>query len=428
MAAPSHTPVVVLGNLPWNDQWRRRQYLFSHLARFRDVYHLDPPFPLLDFLRRGPASCGEDPPGLPAGHPGPPGRSRAGASPGRPQTGLPPAIRRGVSFAAWLATPWSIRTDASGVRVVRGRPALPGERFSPEARRINAALHRGWARASLRRLAERHGVRKPVLVCYDALIHPLDLDGLVCQRVYDLIDDYPVIAGAARLQKALEQKIHGLARASDLTLVPNEALAVRVAGSARRVEVLPHGVDIACFHPEAYRGTVFEGLKRMPGPKAVYHGTLDDKLDTDILEALLREGIVLLLAGQTAWPAKRFAQLKRAGDLRCFGVLTPRNAGALVAAADAGILPYRPFRGHERGGVLKYLEFCAAGLPVVATDIAPCRRCGEELILAGETRAFVAATIAAARTGVEGRERRLALARQNTWEERARQLNGWLAP
>jgi glycosyltransferase involved in cell wall biosynthesis len=419
MTAPSHTPVVVLGNLPWNDQWRRRQYLFAHLARFRDVYHLDPPFPLLDFLRHGPASRGEDQSQLPAGHPQPPGR---------PQAGPPPAIRRGVSFAAWRASPWSIRPDASGVRVVRGRPGLPGERFSPEVRRTNAALHRGWVRASLRRLAERHGVREPVLVCYDALIHPLDLEGLVRQRVYDLIDDYPVIAGAARLQKTLERRIHGLAKASDLTLVPNEALAERVAGSARRVEVLPHGVDIACFHPEAYRGTVFEELKRMPRPKAVYHGTLDDKLDPGFLEALLREGIVLLLAGQTAWPARRFAQLRRAGDLRCFGVLAPRNVAGLVAAADAGILPYRPYRGHERGGVLKYLEFCAAGLPVVATDIAPCRRCGEGLILAGAAGAFVAATVAASRTGGEGKERRLALARQNTWEERARRLNGWLVP
>ncbi|MCK4412273.1 MAG: glycosyltransferase [Candidatus Eisenbacteria sp.] len=400
-APGSRTPVVVLGATPWHAQWRRRQHLFSQLARLRPVYHLDPPVPPRH-LGRGTVMLS----------------SRA-------------AVREGC------------RRDPSGVRVLSGPLGFPGERFASGMRRLNARMQRHWIARCLCLLSRQQGVRRPILVCYDALLHPLPGEGVVAQRLFDLIDDYPARTPQCALRTVLEHRTQALAAASDLTLVTNDHLAARVRASARRIEYLPHGVDPDCFHPQADRGTSFAPLRTLPGIKAVYHGTLDQKLDEEILTALLQAGITLLLAGERAWSARTLARLRRAGDLRDFGALDRSRAAALVAAADVGILPYRAFAGCEGAEVLKRLEFFAAGLPVVASDIPPCRRHAEELILAAGPADFVAGVRRAATEATSdasselpgevpgkdgGRERRLAIARRNTWEQRARELDGWLVP
>jgi teichuronic acid biosynthesis glycosyltransferase TuaH len=377
----------VLGATPWAGQWRRRQHLFSALARLRSVYHIDPPVPPRHLARRRPALT-------------------------------PHAAVAGGGAAA-----------RQEVRCIGGPPGLPAQRFSARMRCWNAVLQRRWVAGCLRALAHR-GVRRPILFSYDALLHPLPGEIEIAQHLFDCIDDYPARTPLRSLRARLESRTQALAAACDFTLVPNEPLAARLRAAARRIELLPHAVDPACFHPRADRETSFAALRALPGIKAVYHGTLDAKLDEAILTGLLRAGIRILVAGERAWPRETLARLRRAGDLRDFGLLDRHGAAALVAAADVGILPYRAFPGCEGAQVLKRLEFFAAGLPVVASDIAPCRREREETILAAGPEAFVAGVRRAASAADDETacERRLAIARANTWEQRALRLDAWLAP
>ncbi|MBP6875981.1 MAG: glycosyltransferase [Candidatus Eisenbacteria bacterium] len=435
------TPVVVIGSSPWHSQWRRRQHLYSHLARFREVYHLDPPFPVLDFWRRvaprhARAAGGEIDRGCPDG-----GHAREWSCP-------PP--RAGISLGVWRRSAGRVELDSSGVRVVRGCPGFPAERYSPEARRMNAWLQRRQVHALLAHWRKSGLVTHPILVCYDALLHPLEPQADWAQLVFDVVDDYPARTSFHRFGRMLAEKTHALASASDLVIVTSDALRARLASSAAsdrvggigrshacrlgdRVKLLPHGVDPARFHPDAWMGTAFETWKRTPGPKAVFHGTLDHKIDLETLRALLRAGVTLLLAGEMSWSTDTLAQLRTLGGAHYFGSLPLADAAALVAAGDVGILPYLPFAGHEGATILKHLEFLAAGLPVVGSDLPACRRCGEGIKVARDPESFAASVKAAFHEANDSafsiaRNRRIEIARENSWEARAAELDRWLAP
>jgi len=324
-ATTGAAPVVFVANDPWASQWRRKQQLASRLAARRRVYYLDPPFSPLDFAR-GTRSPGE-----------------------------------------WLRSPYRCRADASGVRVVRGAWGIPAERFSALVELANAVRQRAWARSCLDRLAREEGLEEAVLICYAPLLHPLAPPLRVRRLVYDAIDDYALLSRARRLGGRIDARMKALAAAADLTLVPDENLRARLRPFARRIVKLPHGVDTRAFRPDAWRGTRFADLRQSPGVKAVFHGTLNERLDQSLLLALLRAGVTLLLAGESTWPRRGVAELRAAGDLRLFGLLPQGDAGALVASADVGIIPYRPLPGVSSLDNLKAAEFLAAGLPVVAS-------------------------------------------------------------
>jgi glycosyltransferase involved in cell wall biosynthesis len=403
MAAARRAAIVVLANDPWNSQWRRKQRLYSHLARTRTVYYLDPPFPALDLLR------------APLAH------ARIPRSP-------------------------RITRDASGVHVVRGAIGIPAERFLGRVRLLNARRQRAWARACLRHLDHAHGVHEPIVICYEPLLHPVRPLGAMRRLIYDVIDDYGEIAPSAIVRARSRARMEALAAESDLTLVVHDALRRRLEGHARELMILPHAADNEVFHPCADRGTRFAALREAGGIKAVFHGTLDERLDPRILTALLASGVTLLLAGECAWPQRVRRALRAAGDLRMLGPLSPAEAAALVAACDVGVLPYRRGRGMEGVGVLKRLEFYAAGLPVVATEAPPADMTAPALaqgmpgtspvpgatgsqdgVLCAHTPdEFVQAVRRAAHADPEARARLVEIARANAWDERARQLEARL--
>ncbi len=387
--ASASTPVVVLANDPFDSQWRRKQQLYSRLARRRPVVWVDPPFSVLDFAR------------------------------GRRE------------LASHLRTPIRIRSPREGLTILSGSPGLPGETYAGTLTIANAWLHRHWCRRALRHLdAQRPGsASRAILVCYWPLFHPLP--GLPPELrprklVYDAIDDYAALTPFSGLRRRIDRAADLLAAATDLTLVTNRRLADRLAAAARRIEILPHGVDTALFHPGAAEGSRFEAIAAEPGLKVVFHGTLDHRLDQAVLIKILEDGITLLLAGQVGWRRGELARLEAAGDCRYAGELTQADAAALVAAGDVGIIPYRRLPGMDRVQTLKRLEFFASGLPVVATDMAPYRDHAGELILAGDPASFSQAVRRAETLSPLSRDARIALAEENTWEARVNALDGHL--
>ncbi len=385
MTAPHPpAPVLVLSNCPWHSQWRRRQQIASRLARHRPVVYCDPPFSALDVTR---------------------GR-RAGAD--------------------LLDRRPSITRHESGVDVVHGCAGIPAQRFWSVIALLNARRQRRWARRTLIHVRARGPQAPPIVICYEPLLHPLASLEPRAALVYDAADDYARLSRSRFLRDRIAGRMEGLAAAAELTIAASATLQRHLAPHARRTVLLPHGVALERFGPDADRGTEFSRLRDEPGLKAVFHGTLDRRLDPQILLALLRGGVRLLLAGECAWDRATFARLRAAGNLRYFGVLDQAAAAALVAAADVGIIPYRPLPGMESAQTLKRLEFHAAGLPIVATDMDPYRAYRDELALADGPQAFLDRVRSATTDPVLTPDQRLAIAAANTWDARVSALEGWL--
>lgn len=377
-------PVVVVANDPWDTQRRRKQQLYSRLATRRPVFYLDPPFSPLDFLR-GKRSLRHD-----------------------------------------LRSILHVSPRESGLRVVSGSWGFPGEYYTGEITSANGRLHRRWSARTIRRLVQREKLSEIALVHYWPLYHPLNPVCKVRTMVYDAIDDYAALSPFPRLGKLLDRAADELASAADVTVTVNQSLAERFGSYARRLELVPHGVDTNLFHPRAFENTPYEALRAENRLKAVFHGTIDHRLDLGILLALLRAGVTLLLAGQVGWRGGGLERLKEAGDCRTFGVLDQPEVAALVSAADVGIIPFRPLPGLDPVQTLKRFEFYACGLPIVASGPASGRETGNELIRAADADDFVRAVQDAESRSPLGGAARRALAAQNSWDACAQRFGALL--
>lgn len=361
MSTPPGT-VVLLASTPYAGHQLYDQRLARALAVGRRVVYVDPPVPVLGLGRRG----------------------------------RPPRRRREV--------------DGLTVRSPR---MLPWGR-----RPLLAPLTALWVGLVARR-AGRSDRHPAVLV---TAAHPLTLRLLRHWRSELLVkDDYVagagLIAGSAR---RIERDRRALLAAVDEVAVVSPVLADAAAGMGARgpVHVVPPGCD-----PGAGRTDVTDLLAGVPGPRAVFIGMVSDRIDFSVLAATCAAGVSVLAVGrqqptfsqQAAWDA-----LVAAGRLHPVGERSPEVVASLVRACDVGLLPYTQSDFNRASFPLKLLEYLAAGIPVVASDLPAVRWLGAphvHLTDGGVPGALAAALADAADPGTAARC--AAFAAEHTWSRRA---------
>jgi teichuronic acid biosynthesis glycosyltransferase TuaH len=240
-------------------------------------------------------------------------------------------------------------------------------------------------------------------------------------------DDY--VAGAALMGwdvRALERKERREVADADLVIAVSPALAERWrCMGAREVAMVPNGV-----RAEAYDGIA--GLTPAPGvalrpPVAGVIGHLSERIDVRVLEQLVDEGCSVLLVGprDQDWEPERVDALIAREGVTWVG-RQPHNALAgYLRHVDVGITPYHDTPFNRASFPLKTLEYLAAGLPSVSTDLPAARWLSTDLVrLVNDPAEFPAAVRAeaiGARTP-ELVEARQAFARRHTWRARAAEI------
>lgn len=156
-------------------------------------------------------------------------------------------------------------------------------------------------------------------------------------------------------------------------LVCSDELANTWRGRGAEPVVLPNGCDVSHF---AAAGT-------RPRPADVdqdrcyvaFVGTLADRIDADALLAVADRGIDVLLVGAprrtSPWP--ELAALLRHPSIHHVGGRRYEELPDYLGAAQVGLLPYRVDEYNRGSFPLKLLEYLAAGLPVVSTDLPAVR-------------------------------------------------------
>ena len=213
---------------------------------------------------------------------------------------------------------------------------------------------------------------------------------------------------------------------ADLVIAVSPALAERWRGmGAREVVMVPNGVQA-----HAYDGIAGEtpaaGIDLRP-PVAGVIGHLSDRIDLGILERLVDEGCSVLLVGprDPRWEPARVDALIGRDDVAWVG-LQPHNAlPGYLLHIDVGITPYHDTPFNRASFPLKTLEYLAAGLPSVSTDLPAARWLNTDLVrLVGDPADFpavVRAEATRARTPELVAARR-AFARRHTWRARAAEI------
>ena len=184
---------------------------------------------------------------------------------------------------------------------------------------------------------------------------------------------------------------------------------------------LPHGVNWSLFAesdncPAEADKSLLQSLR---GPIMLFFGHISyEWVDTHLLKYVAdqRPGWNIVLVGRNSIDANEFAMHT---NIHMLGERDYEDLPALCRFATAGIIPFVDSKLTAACNPLKLLEYLAAGLPVVSTDIPEVRRHADIVFVARSKDAFVEACESAIQVDqAEYSPRVSALARQHDWNSR----------
>lgn len=237
-------------------------------------------------------------------------------------------------------------------------------------------------------------------------------------------DDW--VAGASLMNQdanyVLAEERAAIARA-DVVLAVGPELAERWRGLGARPVVFPNGCDPDAYQVLAPPGPVPAGF---PARIAGLVGQLSDRIDISVLEAVAGTGIGLLLVGprEPGWEPDRADDLLRLPNVHHVGAVPFEQLPQWFARIDVGLTPYADSAFNRASFPLKTLEYLAAGLPVVSTDLPASKRMADEtdsVRIAGTAQDFADAVVKAAIDGAapDVVARRRSVAARHSWAARA---------
>lgn len=280
-------------------------------------------------------------------------------------------------------------------------------------------------RAQIRRALIRDGrVPRVFLAC-----HPHDLLGRWGKDVVNVLygtDDW--LAGANLLgldpRRILFEERRALRRA-DVVLAVSPELGERWRSLGSDPVVFPNGCDSAAYArvPDTNPGPVPDGF---PEPVAGVVGLLTDRIDVGLLTAVADTGVGLLLIGRRdpSWSPRAVDALLARRNVHHVGPVPFEELPAWFARLDVGLTAYADVAFNRASFPLKTLEYLAAGLPVVSTDLPASRILRKEtsdVWIAADQHGFADAVCEAARSSSapSAVSRRQAVAARHAWSARA---------
>lgn len=277
--------------------------------------------------------------------------------------------------------------------------------------RVYAEYDRGLAEQ-----AARHGLERPAVITTSPVVAgyaPLDWAGSV---TYFGRDDWLSSPARRALWPAYERAYRRIAESGMGVTAVSQEIIDRIAPTGPWA-VVPNGVD-----PAEWLGAPVAApswFARLPGPRAVYVGTIDSRVDVEgVLHlAALRPELSIVLLGPH--PVREFAEkLDAAPNITIHGPVGRKAVVSVLRNAHLGLLAHRRTELTQAMSPLKVYEYLAAGLPVLATDLPPVRNLDPRVILVDEVADFADAVDAGLALGRAPEVERTAFVTANSWASR----------
>lgn len=322
------------------------------------------------------------------------------------------------------------RAVAEGVWAYTPRPVLPLY-YNPATNAVNQRLLR---RDLTRALADRgwrpgRGANPDVVWTYWPNTAHL-LAGLGARAaVYHCIDDFVAVGYPLTPRRLIAGMEARQLRRADLVLTRTEGLAARARRHNDAVHVLPGGVDADAYGPHVVPNA---DLMALPAPRVGLVGTLDDRVDVELLAHCARRlpEVSLVLVGPVKGHRVDLEPLRALPNVRFYPACPSEAVPSYVAALDVCLIPYR-VNPYTRGlSPLKLYEYLAQGRPVVASDLPYVRREAGQIRLATDPDAWVAAIREALDHPPDDDARAAwrAVAEHHSWDGQVDRIERLLAP
>ena len=121
-------------------------------------------------------------------------------------------------------------------------------------------------------------------------------------------------------------------------------------------------------------------------------------------------------------PTTDVSRLKEQQNVHLLGHRDYADLPRYLKAFDVATIPYRINEYTRSVFPIKFFEFLATGKPVVISNLPALQEHYGTVLVASTADEFVAACEQALQLGVQGRERRVALAEANSWLRRIGRL------
>lgn len=269
---------------------------------------------------------------------------------------------------------------------------------------------------SVRAAAEELGLQQPAVV----VAHPLiagfghfDWTGPVTYYANDDLTAHPPLSPWWPAYEVSFARMRAAGRRA-VGLTPKSLQSVDPSGPGA---VIPTGLIPAEWDEPAAAPDWFLEL---PGPRMVYVGTLDERIDPTAVRTLAAahpEGSVVLIGRDgDRGPVAKLGELP---NVHVRPPIPREELIAVVAAADLGLVPHVRSEQTEAMSPLKLFEYLGAGIPVTATDlpgISPV--CPTRVRLAAGGEDFGVAASAALELGRWDDDSRRQFIDENSWSSR----------
>jgi teichuronic acid biosynthesis glycosyltransferase TuaH len=329
-----------------------------------------------------------------------------------------PRVRRLMVVETARSLPIKLVKDA--LRPPPAFPAAPGvslyspvrlRRSDPRGQRALERSFRAWERG-VRRAAQRHGLERPAFITTHPLVPgfaDLEWADSVTYYVYDDLAASPPLRP---WWPAYEEAYRRTRERGHRVVAVSDAIVERIAPSGPHA-VVPNGVDPVEW---AAPGPPPDWFAQLPGPRLLYVGSLDSRVDVDQLARTARayaDGSIAIVG--PLLDEGHFAALRAEPNVHLHGAVTRETIVSLVSAADVCLIPHVRNALTEAMSPLKLYEYLAAGRPVAALDLPPIRDVSPRVVITDELADSVAAAL---RLGPAGEDERRRFADEHSWRRR----------
>ena len=245
--------------------------------------------------------------------------------------------------------------------------------------------------------------------------------------VYHCVDEHSAFPGHVISPKLVKSYDAELTRRADLVITTSDSLR------ASREKINPHtytvlnAADVELFNqaldPDLQ---VPEDLAQVPTPRIGVVGVHDYRLDIDAIETIVRADRAwnVVLIGPMKLSHGEAARLRHMRRVHLIGERQREVLPAYLKGLSAALIPYRTGELTRNIFPLKLFEYLAAGVPVIAGGLPELKRYTGMISLAEKLEDYPALVRAAiAEDSPEKRSARVALAAQNSWEDRIAEVS-----
>jgi glycosyltransferase involved in cell wall biosynthesis len=331
----------------------------------------------------------------------------------------------------WKAVIPNLRQVDDNMWALASPPLLPFRNRQSGVNRVNQAILARYVRWAMKKLSftEDHilWTYLPATVALLDSLYPAGSGKEPALTLYHCVDEHSAFPGyfmSAALVRSFDDE---LTRRADLVITTSENLRKSREAINPHTHTVLNAADIELFSKalEPQR-SVPADLAEIPTPRLGVVGVHDYRLDVEAIEALTRAdpNWHVALIGPLKLHSADAAKLRRLPNVHILGDKPREELPSYLKGLSVALIPYRVCELTRNIFPLKLFEYMAAGLPVVVGGLPELSRYSDVIGLAERVEDYAGLVRAAlAEDSPQKRAARVALAAENSWENRVAEIS-----